>query len=266
MGAFSGSRGIDRLKFCYLGDGAPITLATLWGGATSPKKEPIWAISSWRYLSDNRYFIGASTANTTRPQTREVVRTWEVDSARLTHCFFHFFSSKKKKKKKNSIVLRPQPSGRAPHGYGGAKGRSSLKSRGFSPKFGEGVPKVWRSAARKLSQSLAGRLKRSNSSSYAPRTYPALGFWLPTPRWLPGSELLAPDSRCSESIFWWRKEAWFPASSILYHIATSPYWVDESSQALHYFQSCSRALTRRPRVVCKCETCNQPNAYEGRQF
>jgi hypothetical protein len=93
----------------------------------------------------------------------------------VTHIVFF------KKKKKKSIALRPQPSGGAPHGYGGAKGRSSLKSCGFSLKFGEGVPKVWLGAARKLSQSLAGRLKRSNNSSYAPRTYPALGFWLPTP-------------------------------------------------------------------------------------
>ena len=77
-----------------------------------------------------------------------VLVLYKVISARLTLFSFSFFLFKKK----NSNRVTP-------HGYGGAKGRSSLKSRGFSLKFGEGVPKVWRGAARKLSQSLAGRLK-----------------------------------------------------------------------------------------------------------
>jgi hypothetical protein len=39
LGTFGGFRGIDRLKSHYSGDRAPITLATLYRVATSPKKE-----------------------------------------------------------------------------------------------------------------------------------------------------------------------------------------------------------------------------------
>ena len=39
LGGLWGSSGIDHLKSRYSGDRAPITLATLWGVATSPKKE-----------------------------------------------------------------------------------------------------------------------------------------------------------------------------------------------------------------------------------
>ena len=38
-GPLGGLRDVDRLKSRCLGDRAPITLATLWGVSTSPKKE-----------------------------------------------------------------------------------------------------------------------------------------------------------------------------------------------------------------------------------
>jgi len=109
------------------------------------------------------------------------------------------------------------------------------------------------------------RLNVSNSPPHAPSTYPAgapagftaaypaLCFWLPTPdqlpgsepdsrpRYLPGSELLAPDTRL------------VTLSSQLVTGAPCTYPA-EAPTTLFSPVSCSHALTRRHRVVCKCKT------------
>jgi len=69
-------------------------------------------------------------------------------------------------------------------------------------------------------------------------TRPALA---PDPRYLPGSELLAPDTRL------------VTLSSQLVTGAPCTYPA-EAPTTLFSPVSCSRTLTRRPRAVCKCKT------------